>query len=553
MKSFPAYVGLAVSEDGVNFEMARHRAGSAHDVRGYDNDSISSPSVVEFEGEMVMLYTAHCWTKCPLGKGLTLMAATSRDGRNWVKRTEPVLRKRDFPHAKDGIAEAEVSRAPDGRYYLFYSLLYGDDGHRDRRGERTVTLRALGHQPPTHCAQVRSRIDDIGPIARPSSTTVKGNGMRFDGFSKRWTIQIGTPRRLALKTDERAALRLRAWQSPALRLRRARCAAVASGRRGSSGAVGGAANARRAGRRRGAIDRRPGHGRGRRLERGAAPALDTVFDVAWSRIMPTPVRCIASTWKRRGCWRRPAFRRGARLVLDVSTVRCMASRAGKVDGASARLHPDDDDGSASSTPSRSSRRRRPNERAANVGAEAAARVRCRGARQLRRRGDWRCRAGRCPGGGGQPVQHDPRRCAGRRIGPGRAAPICPDGVAGQRRAGLVHGRSGRAESPTPRSTVVGLALSAGAAASACPGGWRGCCRRPVLLGLARSRRCSLARRQRLAAATAAGVGGDADGASATPGPVRAPPPILICTRCPWPPTARPQRCPCRSCLPSSSA
>ena len=191
MKSFPAYVGLAVSEDGVNFRRPDTEPVLRTTSGGYDNDSISSPSVVEFEGEMVMLYTAHCWTKCPLGKGLTLMAATSRDGRNWVKRTEPVLRKRDFPHAKDGIAEAEVSRAPDGRYYLFYSLLYGDDGHEIGVASAPSPFGPWDINPQPIVRKSAAGFDDIGPIA--PTVVYDGDRVRmwFHGFSKRRTIQIG--------------------------------------------------------------------------------------------------------------------------------------------------------------------------------------------------------------------------------------------------------------------------------------------------------------------------------------------------------------------------
>ncbi|MBN4842115.1 hypothetical protein H4F85_28745, partial [Citrobacter braakii] len=56
--SFPAHVGLAVSKDGVRFERPDTEPVLKTTPGGFDGDSISSPSIVEHEGKLVMLYSA---------------------------------------------------------------------------------------------------------------------------------------------------------------------------------------------------------------------------------------------------------------------------------------------------------------------------------------------------------------------------------------------------------------------------------------------------------------------------------------------------------------
>lgn len=190
--SFPAHVGLAVSKDGVRFERPDTEPVLKTTPGGFDGDSISSPSIVEHEGKLVMLYSAYCFSKCPPGgAGVTLLAATSTDGRNWTKHPTPILTKKDFPHAKEGIAEAEVRKGPDGQYYLFYSLLYGDKGHEVGEARAPSPFGPWEINPEPILRKSAKGFDAVGPIA---PTVVFDGGrarMWFHGFGKKRTIDIG--------------------------------------------------------------------------------------------------------------------------------------------------------------------------------------------------------------------------------------------------------------------------------------------------------------------------------------------------------------------------
>jgi len=189
-KSFPAYMGLAVSRDGVHFERVGDEPIMKGTPGGFDSDAVFSPSIVEYDGQLVMLYTGYCFDTCKRQPGVYLMAATSTDGRNWVKREQPVLSKADFPQTKDGAAEADIVKGPDGDYYLFMSLLFA-------KGQEIGVARAKSPYGPWQIAPepiVRAtpgRFDDKGPIA-PSVIIENGKvRMWFHGFSKRNTIEIG--------------------------------------------------------------------------------------------------------------------------------------------------------------------------------------------------------------------------------------------------------------------------------------------------------------------------------------------------------------------------
>lgn len=190
--SFPAHVGLAVSKDGVRFERPDTEPVLKTTPGGFDGDSISSPSLVEHEGKLVMLYSAYCFSKCPPGgAGVTLLAATSTDGRNWTKHPTPILTKKDFPHAKEGIAEAEVRKGPDGQYYLFYSLLYGDKGHEVGLARAPSPFGPWEINPQPVLRKSAKGFDAIGPIA--PTVVFEGERVRmwFHGFGKKRTIDIG--------------------------------------------------------------------------------------------------------------------------------------------------------------------------------------------------------------------------------------------------------------------------------------------------------------------------------------------------------------------------
>lgn len=190
-KSFPLQLGMARSRDGVNFERVSDEPIIKVSPDGYDSDAIFSPTIVEHEGELVMLYTAYCLDNCKREKGVYLMAATSRNGRDWVKRDKPVLSKTDVK-TEDGAAEAEVVKGPDGLYYLFASLLYGGErGHDIGVAWAETPFGPWRFAAESVVRRTAGSFDDIGPIA--PSVLIEGDKVRmwFHGFSKRKTIQIG--------------------------------------------------------------------------------------------------------------------------------------------------------------------------------------------------------------------------------------------------------------------------------------------------------------------------------------------------------------------------
>lgn len=191
LKSFPAQLGLAVSTDGVNFTRYGDAPVLSPTPGGYDNDAVFSPTIIEHEGQLVMLYTGHCWNNCPKGAGLYLLAATSPDGRTWTKRDAVVMSKADTPNAKDGIAENELVRGPDGKFYLFVSLMQGDAGHDIGIARASSPFGPWELDPDPIVRRTSGEFDEIGPIA-PSVLIEDGRvRMWFHGFDKQNRIRIG--------------------------------------------------------------------------------------------------------------------------------------------------------------------------------------------------------------------------------------------------------------------------------------------------------------------------------------------------------------------------
>jgi beta-xylosidase len=119
--STAANVGLAVSTDGNIFS----RTGLLNPVLAADTDgSISSPAICQYNGSLVMLYSS--WAA---DYTVNVRAATSTDGRTWVKTTNPILTAADFPNTIGGIAEVDIKLAADGQYYLFYSTQDDNNHH----------------------------------------------------------------------------------------------------------------------------------------------------------------------------------------------------------------------------------------------------------------------------------------------------------------------------------------------------------------------------------------------------------------------------------------
>lgn len=189
-KSFPAFLGLAVSRNGVNFERVGDEPILKGTPGGWDSDAVFSPSIVEHEGQLVMLYTGYCFDTCKREPGVYLMAATSTNGRDWVKRERPVLSKADLPQTKDGAAEADLVKGPDGRFYLFMSLLY-DKGHDIGLASAPTPYGPWEVAPSPIVKGSAGKFDDHGPIAPSVLIEDRKVRMWYHGFSKRKTIEIG--------------------------------------------------------------------------------------------------------------------------------------------------------------------------------------------------------------------------------------------------------------------------------------------------------------------------------------------------------------------------
>ena len=190
VNSFPAFLGLATSSDGLNFT----RYGSEPVIKptpgGYDNDAVFSPSIVEYEGQLVMIYTGHCWTNCRNGTGVFLLAATSNDGRHWIKRPDPVMSRSDLPFTKNGAAEADLVKGPDNYYYLFVTLLY-DDVHDIGIARSANPYGPWEINPSPVVSGTVNGFDARGTVA--PSVLIEGGKARmwFHGFGADGTIRIG--------------------------------------------------------------------------------------------------------------------------------------------------------------------------------------------------------------------------------------------------------------------------------------------------------------------------------------------------------------------------
>ena len=128
-KGYPAALALSMARSDMHFERYQTDPILEPTPGWYDNDAIYSPVVFEYGGEWVMIYAGHCYTDCDEGYGVTLLAATSPDGIDWTKRTEPVLTAmpEEVEWTRDGVAEPAVVVDADGRVTLFFTGLRDAD------------------------------------------------------------------------------------------------------------------------------------------------------------------------------------------------------------------------------------------------------------------------------------------------------------------------------------------------------------------------------------------------------------------------------------------
>lgn len=190
-KSYPAFLGLAVSTDSLHFTRYGTEPVLKPTPGGYDNDAVFSPSIVEHEGQLVMIYTGLCWNNCVNGTGAYILAATSHDGRSWTKVPTPVMSKADVPFAVDGAAEADIVKGPDGFYYLFMTLLRGTNAHDIGVARSATPFGPWDVNPQPIVSGTANEFDAAGVVA-PSVLIEDGRvRMWFHGFGTDQTIRIG--------------------------------------------------------------------------------------------------------------------------------------------------------------------------------------------------------------------------------------------------------------------------------------------------------------------------------------------------------------------------
>ncbi len=115
-------IGLATSEDKINFTPSSSGPIlEIGDENTKDANALFSPTILKEGNTYYMLYVGYCIENCsPAFIGI--LGATSTDGLNWTKLSNPVLAGTDknLPWA-EVIKEPDLVKGPDGLYYLFIS------------------------------------------------------------------------------------------------------------------------------------------------------------------------------------------------------------------------------------------------------------------------------------------------------------------------------------------------------------------------------------------------------------------------------------------------
>jgi len=136
---FPASLYLASSPDGLTFE----RQGIVLDRSpgGRDNDAVYSPTILDQDGTLSMIYTGHCYSGCRQGSGAVLLGATSSDGRTWTKLASPILTSQEsIPWTVNGVGEAALFPDGSGGLALLVTGGLGDDETQRVGLARAATL-----------------------------------------------------------------------------------------------------------------------------------------------------------------------------------------------------------------------------------------------------------------------------------------------------------------------------------------------------------------------------------------------------------------------------
>lgn len=119
-------IGLAKSDNTLTFTRASvEPVLSLGATNTRDANALFSPTVIKEGNTYYMLYVGYCIENCtPAFIGI--LGATSTDGQNWTKLSEPVISGSDFDlDWAEVIKEPAIVKGPDNVFYLFIS---GDTG-----------------------------------------------------------------------------------------------------------------------------------------------------------------------------------------------------------------------------------------------------------------------------------------------------------------------------------------------------------------------------------------------------------------------------------------
>ncbi len=125
--SFPADTGLLTSTDGVTFTPVSSTPILARTSGGFDQDAAYSPEVLVDNGTFIMTYVGYCFpggagNPCAGNEGVHILAATSTDGINFTKVTQPLLRTDAGDWWRNGIfKEHTFFKGTDNRFYILFT------------------------------------------------------------------------------------------------------------------------------------------------------------------------------------------------------------------------------------------------------------------------------------------------------------------------------------------------------------------------------------------------------------------------------------------------
>ncbi|MEO0557878.1 MAG: hypothetical protein AAF170_06815 [Bacteroidota bacterium] len=189
-EGFPASLYLASSADGVTFE----REGIVLDrtPSGRDNDAAYSPTILDLDGTLSMVYTGHCYSACSRGTGVVLLGATSTDGRTWAKLPSPLLAAQSsLSWTANGIGEPALFRDGDGLALLVTGGLGDDEMNRIGLARAETFAGPWSLAPAPILTPTAGTFDAAGVLA--PSVWVEGDRTRawFFGLSEAGEYAIG--------------------------------------------------------------------------------------------------------------------------------------------------------------------------------------------------------------------------------------------------------------------------------------------------------------------------------------------------------------------------